>query len=299
MKRYVREIFTALFLILALIAGILYFYQRIQAGKRTELINLHTLIASQPEMIIRLNRPQVVASLILTHKDVKSLFHSVVPGVFLSLIEQSPSSSTPLLSVHPQGILFYTKAEDKDVKRFEKEVFKRHFPAYHPTVEKKDDITYAFYPDTANRFFGYYHHEGVLVAGYNLKLLEEVAVRQQDILRDSTLSLQMERYSSDKQAPMNLFFPVSTFDLHFALNDSVTWHAGKEWFATDIFSSEGKICCYARLEMPQALDSLHLSLAADTLSRQIERLLPDLEMESQWFQEDNLLNYTGCTSNPS
>lgn len=288
---------TALSISLLLIAGITYFYQNIQSRKRTEQMDLYTLIASDPEIVIRLNRPQIASSLILSHKETAGLVSSV-PEVFLSLIRQSPSGSSPLLSVHPGGILFYTKAEDKTLSVFEKQVFKRLFPSYPPTVEKQSEISYFYYPDTAGRFFGYYHHDGVLVAGYNLKGLEEVAARQLGS-NSAAVPLNGEIYASDSHAPVNLFLSAAKLGLHFALNDSVSWHSGKEWLVADLFSNEGKVCCYGSLELPQPLDSLYLSLAADTLARQLEQLFPTLRIESQLSQEDKWINYTGCTVNPS
>lgn len=100
--------------------------------------------------------------------------------------------------------------------------------------------------------------------------------------------------SFDHNAPMNLLFPADKLDLQIPLNDSMIWYSRKEWLTADIFSNEGKICCYGKMEVPFPIDSLYLSLAADTLSSQLEKVFPMLKIDSQIYQEEDILYYTGC-----
>lgn len=296
MKAYIKEIFIGLLVITTLIIGIVHFYRNIQERKKTDLIDLYSLVASGPEGLIKINRPQVVSSLILSREETKEFIHASIPDIYLSLIKNSPSS---ILSIHQQGIVFYTKADSKIVEQIQKNVLASYFPSYMPYEEERSGVVYHLYPDTDNRFFGYYHHNGILVAGYNLKLLEEVAAKQNCNTSHPCYPLNTNTEKFDQNAPMNLLLPTDKLDLHFQLNDSTTWRSRETWLTTDIFSNEGKICCYGNMEVPLPMDSLYLSLAADTLSRQFEKIFPALKMDSQIYQEEGTLYYTGCTTNPS
>lgn len=88
---------------------------------------------------------------------------------------------------------------------------------------KKDGITFTYYPDTGNRFFGYYQHEGIWVASYSKKLLEEVAQIQRN--RQSYLLPDQDRLrkSFDKNAPLNLMVQSDSLDLYVSLPDSTEW----------------------------------------------------------------------------
>jgi len=298
MKAPVKEISIGLLVILAVVSGIVYFYRNIQAVKRTEQIDLYNLVTPEPQTLIRINRPQLAASMIFSQTEIEKIFTSSIPPIYLDLIRESLSASPSILTVDPQGIIFYTKADTEAMKRYRQKVFANYFPSYAPLEEVKNKITYTLFPDTANRFFSYYHHEGILVAGYNLKQLTEVSERQLDTKLNVSETLRSKIAGFDTNAPINLLLPNELFNLHFAINDSSTWHSTEKWLTTDIFTSDGKICYHTLLEAPHKLDSLHFSLAADTLTRQLEEHLPVM-IDAQLVREGAFLYFTGCTSNPS
>lgn len=299
MRNHTKEIILGLLIAICLIGGIAYFYRHLQTQQRTEQIDLYALVPANPHAVMHVNRPQIVASLMLSNPQVKEVFQSSLEEVFLSLIAQSPSHASALLSMHAQGVLFYTKAEESTLKRFEDMVFQKHFPAYPPTRERREEITYYYYPDTANRFFGFYYHGGIMVAGYNRKLLEEVALRQMKEPGHAEKPFPARNYPIDSNAPINLFFSTDDFALFLPLSDSTSRHAEKDYFFADIFTNEGKICCNGQLDLSHTLDSASLNLTTDTLSQQIRERFPTLGLDIQFSQEEKTLFYTGCTTKPS
>lgn len=298
MKKPVKEIAFGLLIVGAILGGIYYFYRNIQAGKRTEAINLYHLVASPPEMLIRVNRPQLSASLVFSHREIETLFLRSVPEIYLDLIRQSLSDTPCLLTMHPQGVLFYTKAGTETMNHYEENVLWTHFPAYEPLRETEGKITYTLYPDTANRFFGCYYHEGIFVAGYNLKQLKETAAHQCNLPVDAGNMLE-KTHAFDRKAPINILFSSGQLNLHFPLNDSIFWHPANEWITTDLFVSEGKVCVNGTIPLPRSIHSDVWQVATDTIRTQIDRRFPTLRIDLQIRQEENALSYTGCTSSPS
>jgi hypothetical protein len=167
------------------------------------------------------------------------------------------------------------------------------FGSFAPQKQKRDGITFTYYPDTENRFFGYYQHEGIWVASYSKKLLEEVAQIQRN--RQSYLLPDQDRLrkSFDKNAPLNLMVQSDSLDLYVSLPDSTEWGIRKGWLGADLFMNENHLCYFGSLPYNSTADSLYTSLG-DTLVLRLEQAFPQFKVSNQTARENNRMFYTGC-----
>lgn len=129
--------------------------------------DLYTLTAPSPEAILTVNRPAVFAGMILSKKPVYQAFASEIPEIFLSIIRKNKELSALQLSFHTQGVVMYAKADKNTVSHIESEILSSTFASFAPQKQTKGEITFIYFPDTDNRFFGYYQYNGIWVASYS------------------------------------------------------------------------------------------------------------------------------------
>ena len=175
MKADKREIVTFIIAALATLVAVWFFLSKMQKEKETVRTDLYTLVAPASDAILSVNRPAAFTKYILSRNSERDAFASKVPDIYLSIIQNNHDLPWLLLSFHPQGVVFYAQAGNSLAGRIEKNTLQKSFGSFAPQKQKRNGITFTYYPDAGNRFFGYYQHEGIWVASYSKKLLEEVA----------------------------------------------------------------------------------------------------------------------------
>ncbi|WP_046149886.1 hypothetical protein [Parabacteroides sp. HGS0025] len=295
MMAYKREIVIFIITALATLSAVYYFFGDMEEGKNVAQTDLYTLTAPSPAAILSVNRPAAFAKLILTKQPVYQAFASEIPEIFLSIVQKNTAIPALQFSFHTQGVVMYAKADKSIVDNIENKILKSSFGAFEPQKQKKGEITFTYFPDAGNRFFGYYQYEGIWVASYSKKLLEEVATMQ----TNHTNQLQKEQIhlckSLDRNAPLNLLIRSEKLNLYVKTNDSTQWKIDDRWLGADLFESEGNICYFSNLPYHAPADTLYRTIA-DTLSLRLEQYFPQLHISSQSYEEDGKVFYTGCTS---
>ena len=272
MKADKREIVTFVIAALATLVAVWFFLGKMQKEKDTVRTDLYTLVAPASDAILSVNRPAAFTKYIIQN-------NRNIPWL--------------LLSFHPQGVILYAQAGNNLVGRIEENTLQKAFGSFAPQKQKRDGITFTYYPDTGNRFFGYYQHEGIWVASYSKKLLEEVAQIQRN--RQSYLLPDQDRLrkSFDKNAPLNLMVQSDSLDLYVSLPDSTEWGIRKGWLGADLFMNENHLCYFGSLPYNSTADSLYTSLG-DTLVLRLEQAFPQFKVSNQTARENNRMFYTGC-----
>lgn len=293
MKDNRREIVIFTIAALATLSAVWYFFGNIEKKKIVAQTDLFTLIAPAPEAVLSVNRPDIFARYILSDSSAYKAFSSYIPDFFLSIVRQYPALPDLMFSFHPQGVLFYAKITGSQLSKIEKKDIKNAFGSFAPQKQKKGIIDFIFYPDTGNRFLGYYHHNGIWVASYSRKLLEEVARLQTRHINHPLPAQNKLRRISDRSSPLSLMFRPDCLDLRTPLSDSTEWSIQDDWIETDIFISKGALCYYGSSAYQAGTDSVYTALE-DTLSLRLERLFPHIHFQNQITIEDGQLLFTGC-----
>lgn len=293
MKADKREIVTFVIAALATLVAVWFFLGNMQKEKETVRTDLYAFVAPASDAVLSVNRPAAFAHYILSRKPEREAFASKIPDIYLSIIQNNRNLPWLLLSFHPQGVVLYAKAENNFAGRIEQNTLQKAFGSFAPQKQQKDGITFIYYPDIGNRFFGYYQHDGVWVASYSKKLLEEVAQIQRN--QQSYLLPDQDRLrkSFDKNAPLNLMVQADSLDLYISLSDSTEWRIRKGWLGADLFLNENHLCYFCNLPYDPATDSLYTSLG-DTLALRLEQAFPQFHVSNQTTQENGRVFYTGC-----
>ena len=236
----------------------------------------------------------VFAKVILTKEPVYQAFASEIPDIYLNIIRKNPEIASLHLSFHPQGGVMYAKADNNIVRQIEENVLKQAFRSFAPQQQARGGITFTYCPDTGNKFFGYYEYNGVWVASYSKKLLEEVAAIQRKQKNNLSKEQMRLRKTLDNNAPVNLLIQSKLLDLYVKSNDSTQWRISDRWLAADLFESEGNICYFSSLSYLEPADTLFRTIA-DTLAVRLEQRFPQLHISNQIYEENGKFFYTGCT----
>ncbi|MDR1980323.1 MAG: hypothetical protein LBQ39_01725 [Tannerellaceae bacterium] len=292
MRTHQREIVVSVIALVVMSLAILSYIRSVEKEKQSAGTDLFQLVAPDPDALLAVNRPSIVTRMILNQKSLYSAFSSGLPPVFLSLIKESHEGRM-IFSFHPQGIVCYMKADGREVRSIEENVLQKRFGGYAPLKREKDGITYSFYAGTDSRFFGCYAYGGIWVGSYSRKLLEAVSRRQTGDGQPLPAEIGELRNAFDMNAPANILFPADDLNLYVSSDQSPEWRIRHRWLATDLFLSEGRFCCYGNLPYT-SLPAVYYRSMADTLSRRVEQLYPEIHMTFQINSEENKLYYTGC-----
>ncbi len=293
MKADKREIVTFVIAALAALAAVWFFLGNMQKEKEVMRTDLYTLVAPASDAILSINRPTAFTKYILSRKPERDAFASEIPDIYLSIIKNNQNLSRLLLSFHSQGIVFYAQAGNSLGSRIEKNTLQKAFGTFAPQRQKKEDITFTYYPDAGNRFFGYYQHDGVWVASYSKKLLEEVARIQRNQQCYLLPDQDRLRKSFDKNAPLNLMVESDSINLYVSLSDSTEWRIRKGWLGADLFMNENHLCYFGNISYNSIPDSLYTSLG-DTLALRLEQVFPQFKVSNQTIRGNKRVFYTGC-----
>ena len=292
MNAYKREIVIFVIAALATLSAVWYFFGSLEKKKAAVQTDLYTLVAPASEGILSVNRPDIFAKYILSDSSTRQAFASRIPEIYLSLIRQYPELPEILFSFHPQGVLFYTKASENQVAEIEDHYIKKTFSSFAPQRQKIGDISFIYYPDAGNHFFGYYQYKGIWIASYSRKLLEEAA-RIQTGHFNHLLPAQKEIIRTfDRNTPLNLMFQSDSLHLYISLSDSTEWRLRNLWLGVDLFSGKGKLGFFGTFPYQPEADSLYAALG-DTLSLRLNQLFPQLSITSQFSIENSQVLFSG------
>ena len=295
MRRLKEDIGIIVLSLLIAAVSASYFLGFLQREKEAETQDLYYLLPSQPKSVLAINQPTAFAHLLLEKTPGVDILQRWIPEAFLYLLRQQPETPFLLFSFHQEGVICYAKANKKQAEKLEHDILRSYFSAYEPQEETLHDIRFRYYADTGSRFLGCYQHEGVWVASYSKRLLEQVVRKQllpQEQTDEDSLSPFFRQF--DRNATANLLFPSDGWQIQVARHDTILWKYNLPWVCTDLFPSEGNICGFCSFPYAVPNDSLYEAMG-DSLAIQLEALFPRLHVTPQTSQDSSEVYFTFCS----
>ena len=295
MRRLKEDIGIIVLSLLIAAVSASYFLGFLQREKEAETQDLYYLLPTQPKSVLAINQPTAFAHLLLEKTPGVDILQRWIPEAFLYLLRQEPETPFLLFSFHQEGVICYAKANKKQAEKLEHDILRSYFSAYEPQEETLHDIRFRYYADTGSRFLGCYQHEGVWVASYSKRLLEQVVRKQllpQEQTDEDSLSPFFRQF--DRNATANLLFPSDGWQIQVARHDTILWKYNLPWVSTDLFPSEGNICGFCSFPYAVPNDSLYEAMG-DSLAIQLEALFPRLHVTPQTSQDSSEVYFTFCS----
>ena len=295
MRRLKEDIGIIVLSLLIAAVSASYFLGFLQREKEAETQDLYYLLPSQPKSVLAINQPTAFAHLLLEKTPGVDILQRWIPEAFLYFLRQEPETPFLLFSFHQEGVICYAKANKKQAEKLEHDILRSYFSAYEPQEETLHDIRFRYYADTGSRFLGCYQHEGVWVASYSKRLLEQVVRKQllpQEQTDEDSLSPFFRQF--DRNATANLLFPSDGWQIQVARHDTILWKYNLPWVCTDLFPSEGNICGFCSFPYAVPNDSLYEAMG-DSLAIQLEALFPRLHVTPQTSQDSSEVYFTFCS----
>lgn len=295
MRRLKEDIGIIVLSLLIAAVSASYFLGFLQREKEAETQDLYYLLPSQPKSVLAINQPTAFAHLFLEKTPGVDILQRWIPEAFLYFLRQEPETPFLLFSFHQEGVICYAKANKKQAEKLEHDILRSYFSAYEPQEETLHDIRFRYYADTGSRFLGCYQHEGVWVASYSKRLLEQVVRKQllpQEQTDEDSLSPFFRQF--DRNATANLLFPSDGWQIQVARHDTILWKYNLPWVCTDLFPSEGNICGFCSFPYAVPNDSLYEAMG-DSLAIQLEALFPRLHVTPQTSQDSSEVYFTFCS----
>ena len=295
MRRLKEDIGIIVLSLLIAAVSASYFLGFLQREKEAETQDLYYLLPTQPKSVLAINQPTAFAHLLLEKTPGMDILQRWIPEAFLYLLRQEPETPFLLFSFHQEGVICYAKANKKQAEKLEHDILRSYFSAYEPQEETLHDIRFRYYADTGSRFLGCYQHEGVWVASYSKRLLEQVVRKQllpQEQSDEDSLSPFFRQF--DRNATANLLFPSDGWQIQVARHDTILWKYNLPWVSTDLFPSEGNICGFCSFPYAVPNDSLYEAMG-DSLAIQLEALFPRLHVTPQTSQDSSEVYFTFCS----
>lgn len=295
MRRLKEDIGIIVLSLLIAAVSASYFLGFLQREKEAETQDLYYLLPTQPKSVLAINQPTAFAHLLLEKTPGVDILQRWIPEAFLYLLRQQPETPFLLFSFHQEGVICYAKANKKQAEKLEHDILRSYFSAYEPQEETLHDIRFRYYADTGSRFLGCYQHEGVWVASYSKRLLEQVVRKQllpQEQSDEDSLSPFFRQF--DRNATANLLFPSDGWQIQVARHDTILWKYNLPWVCTDLFPSEGNICGFCSFPYAVPNDSLYEAMG-DSLAIQLEALFPRLHVTPQTSQDSSEVYFTFCS----
>ena len=295
MRRLKEDIGIIVLSLLIAAVSASYFLGFLQREKEAETQDLYYLLPTQPKSVLAINQPTAFAHLLLEKTPGVDILQRWIPEAFLYLLRQEPETPFLLFSFHQEGVICYAKANKKQAEKLEHDILRSYFSAYEPQEETLHDIRFRYYADTGSRFLGCYQHEGVWVASYSKRLLEQVVRKQllpQEQTDEDSLSPFFRQF--DRNATANLLFPSDGWQIQVARHDTILWKYNLPWVCTDLFPSEGNICGFCSFPYAVPNDSLYEAMG-DSLAIQLEALFPRLHVTPQTSQDSSEVYFTFCS----
>lgn len=306
---------TVILVIMATLIGTFmwYFYTEMDENKSISDVNPYTLVVPGSEAVLAINRPLVFEKVILPKKDIREVFSSHIPGVYTDLIRENSDLPLFLFSFYSQDLVFYAPMSGSEARQVFKQL-KARFP-FKDQRKTVSLIDCRYYPEAERRFFGCYYHEGIFVASYNRKLLEQVAKRQQTDSVRIIPGLKEVVKKTNANTPINLFVPSDSLNLYVQITEITEWRIKDQWLGINIFPSDNKLCCFHTQPYQPSLDSLFYQTGfssfsmwnnaqyrmetlyqsmGDTMQARINKLFPQIKTTAQVSHDEAVAYFTIC-----
>ena len=305
MKLHSKIFLSYIGILSAIILSLSYFFLFIQKEQTGEKTNVFGLLLPESECILCVNQNEYLCRL-LKNDTAVPILSEVIPAGAVALIKEIPSDVPFILTFQGEEILIYTHVDQIKTIQFNRSLFASLSP-YPPQEEIINGKLKAyFYALPEKKFFGYFTHNGILVAGFSRKLLEKAALRQ--ILLDQGMTNISSRwYTASKRlnlkVPLNLMCSTEPLRLSLCV-DSIERPLSNFTLTADVYYEKESLYCFGSLPLIQMEDSLYHQLA-EKISIQTENLYPRLAVRTFLEIEDEQLFYSVCgtssisTTNPS
>lgn len=306
MKRVNKELALSLAALLLCMGAIGYFLNEIQSKKTNTHTDLFTLILPESYAVLYIGN---VASFqkFLQQPAVSRLFDRYLPPAYLSIIRHAGPHTAFLATFSPEGCLLYGNPDNKHFSVIRKKVYEEPAAHYSPLRQKYAGSELIYYPAGGKDFLGYFYQDGILMTGYNKKLLEK-SVLQHKITRAPDAVLALLRKEINRNVPVNFLFRTQRFGLDLSLDSVRLFTVRNGWVSADCTLQQDTLCAFGsvplHIEAAKAINDSVTHLYADTLERRLHELLPALIFHTQLSKEGNQLYYavsghSVSTVNPS
>ncbi|MCC8154097.1 MAG: hypothetical protein LIP01_07725 [Tannerellaceae bacterium] len=293
MKEYKKELIICI-VALATTGWIIWFFNRsLQSEKEFKEIDLYSIVVPHPVCIFQINRP-------IQFKEfagLKQVTKNPIPEIFTTLLSHQSKEQVSLITFHPEGVLFYTASSIKQRKEMLKNSIQTYFTSYTPQTYEKYGIEFIFYPDIENRFWGYFISEGLLVAGYNRKLLEAVAEQYRNKQNIIPEYIDSTRLTISKTSPANLLLNGELLEVSFYQKQDTISIPENYWIGCDLSGNEQNNSI-STLFSYSFVPEHRIDTFAFCFTKEIEKFISPLKIEYQLQKEEDGYFYTGST-NPS
>ncbi len=298
MRTYLKEIVISLLAVFIMIVAIVTYIKSMQAEKATVETNIYTLVPSDVNGMLMVNRPGIFSRMILAKKLYSDMFSADIPPIFLSMIEDDLPFRSVVFSSHPDGVVCYIQDGAQISGEIDKYIRQNLSGNYDPIRQEEGGVNFFYFPDATNRFFGCYTYNGIWVGSYSKRLLEKTADQQLNgsMLLPSEMTRLIESF--DVNAPLNIIFPADDLNLYVSRGTLPEWRIRYKWLGADLFLSEGNFCCYGSLPFQSYLNNRLYKAMGDTLSHRIKEMYPFINLTFQVDVEEEFVYYTGCTPLP-
>ena len=159
----------------AVIALTGYFFKSLKAGQQGARIDLTTLLPERPDALLVVTRPADFHRRIARSAHFQNVLAAPIPEAWLKLLGRDDLNASDIhLVLSPTAPLLLIRTGTHMVEKIQDWALF----GYPPERLADGPIHYAYFPDTEGLFMGCYQHEGLFVASYSRKLLQDVAKRQ-------------------------------------------------------------------------------------------------------------------------
>lgn len=306
MKRVNKELTLSLAVLVLCIGAIGYFLSEIQNKKTNTHTDLFTLIPPESYAVLYIGNAASFRQF-SQQPAVSRLFDRYLPPSYLSIIRNGGTNTAFLIAFNPDGCLLYGNPDNKNFSVIRKKVYEEPAAHYSPLRQKYAGSELVYYPAGGKDFIGYFYQDGILMTGYNKKLLEK-SVLQHKITRTPDAVFGLLRKEINRNVPVNFLFRAKQFGLDLSL-DSVRLFTGRNgWVSADCTRQHDTLCAFGSVPLDaadtKAINAPVTRRFADTLEYRLHGLLPDLNFHTQLSMENNQLYYavsghSVSTVNPS
>ncbi len=282
MKLDKREVGISALIIVTVLFIVGSFISRIQEKQAALQIDLYALAGKNNHALLTINRPDEFARSFLSQPSRYQLFATYIPEIFLSIISENRLSAPLLIAFHShQEAVLYMRADKKQGQTIFQTTMSRQYGPYTPLHQEKNGTIFYFLSDSGNRFFGYFQQEGIWVASYSRKLLEESAER----LRKLKTAVSVEPKNAPKQrkssqAPLSIEIEAEALRLSVRQTDSTLYKIPNCRIIADLHSESDRIYYFSQLPYAADADTLYTRIG-DTLALRIEHFFPEYRIFNQ------------------
>lgn len=296
MKPTTKELIFSSLATVVLAVTLVYFLSELQHEKKAAGGDLLSGVLADCRAMLYMKKNTVFTGR-LSPPVVDSILGKTVPPVFRSIIACSPRTASFLVAFYPEGALLYGNLAPDGISAVRKHGLRMVSNGFAPQVHAHRGNKIEYYPLKNAGFLGCYHHDGLLIAGCNKKLLEKAVDRSRNRAPGAGVVPVSLRKTLGTRVAVHLLLKAAEFDLDlfpFPHDDD----AG--WIQADLSWHDDELCGFGSVSCPSGLpDSLVTgAFPADTLAARLQRLLPGLSVDTRLNSENDRLYYSVCTRLP-